>query len=398
MSKDAFELLLKSNEYFAKGLRKEAAQGYREVLRRNPTPMQRQIAEEQLRKLGELPYSYAHSAKVIRRASRSVQKVEVSLSPLSGLVGEGVHTKKSRLPLTNQEKLLSHLGEIFSSIQGPSRVGPLRVSPLSMSSQRSDWAQPVRRKNESEEDYERRVKDYQIWLKHLQKHPDIDLNQALQLEQKSIDLEELTLSQKQRRRLFLRKRSLHLQMLSQANRRLPGYLMQEDLRLQRVVLFIWLVARVPISGVLMRHRPYDWWLKAYRQRRKRWPKLTLEFVSPWQEREHVLRAVRVNDVQAAKDSVPSRRVELRYVLDEAFLLRHKAESTPCYFLLHSGAVMWAFVEWYDPYLIGLRLKSKASDAELMLFRHAVISILEEEPKGWSGWATLGEWIEAHPGE
>jgi hypothetical protein len=70
VSQEAYELLLQANDLFSQQKRDEAIRAYREVLRLNPTPNQRQVAEDQLRSLGELPYTFATSGKVIRRQSK----------------------------------------------------------------------------------------------------------------------------------------------------------------------------------------------------------------------------------------------------------------------------------------------------------------------------------------
>lgn len=69
MSQLAYERLLEANTLLEKGDRDGAITAYRDVLRLSPSPPQRQVAEAQLRDLGELPYTFANSGKVIRRRS-----------------------------------------------------------------------------------------------------------------------------------------------------------------------------------------------------------------------------------------------------------------------------------------------------------------------------------------
>jgi len=67
VSQKAYEMLLQANKFFEDGSKHEAMDAYRDVLRSEPTPIQRQIAETQLRELGGLPHTFSASAKVIHR-------------------------------------------------------------------------------------------------------------------------------------------------------------------------------------------------------------------------------------------------------------------------------------------------------------------------------------------
>jgi hypothetical protein len=73
VSQDAYELLLRANELYESGNKAAAVQMYRAVLQSNPTSAQRQVAEGQLRELGEMPNTFHSSGRVLRKT----QTVEV---------------------------------------------------------------------------------------------------------------------------------------------------------------------------------------------------------------------------------------------------------------------------------------------------------------------------------
>ena len=150
MSQAAYELLLQANDWLAKGNREGAIQAYREVLRMDPTPQQRQVAEEQLRVMGNLPYTFSTSGKVIRKSAtrpsgeierehrppREERRVERpqpsppvtparvpspypnSSSPLAGTSPwasrpQPPPVQPANVPLTRSEKILSVLDNLF---------------------------------------------------------------------------------------------------------------------------------------------------------------------------------------------------------------------------------------------------------------------------------------------
>ena len=90
MSEKAYQRLLEANKLLENDQRDEAITAYRDVLRLEPSPPQRQVAEAQLRHFGELPYTFASSGRVIHRQSSPKMKKK--------------HREKKRKSHSNKER------------------------------------------------------------------------------------------------------------------------------------------------------------------------------------------------------------------------------------------------------------------------------------------------------
>lgn len=545
MSQEAYELLLQANNLFSEERRAEAIQAYREVLRLDPTPNQRQVAEAQLRAMGELPNTFSTSGKVIRRQSnqegnptkplrrksrrgpqgggrdnrrtsgprhRSGQggssssprhsggpRREVfiksngpdtrqqdvasyapkpstfsepssapssSLStdipadivaretrskppikgrkppprparPRRGAVMEGRYRRrrsrwdepysaeshssqeKKEAPSTSADSEdLTRTPAPNTSVSGTSPVVQKKPTLGTVKKDRSEAPSPEvvtvqhasspsqeavpevktkrkppkRRKDETQESYQMRLDRFDVWLKHLETYPDIDLNTAIRLEETGWTLDELRSNQGTRKDKYLERKKHYYDEKVEENRGFSGtqyidtlikdkvsvwvrggHLFEEECTLQRNDLYLWRVL-------------LDDGLKTF------WPKLQIECMAEKNFLPTVQSLCFVDEEQASKAEAAPYKPEERYEIPDEKLLQSLQNEEPLAFQLYSGMWIHGWVYWYDPYQLSIVLNIDCGEDdelhELIVFRHAVKSILARRPNGWKSMPKL----------
>lgn len=415
----AYELLLEANRLYSENKTEEAVQIYCEVLKRNPSPAQQQIAEEQLRLLGHTSPSFAASGTAIRRSHDSVRGRSIRpMAPLfpehievsrvgggTGRYGASVHkkpsssTSRSKVPLSRVEKHRSQMENIFSSLPAAPKKSPHpalhvmddghaeillkrqeAVTPLprvvytqpppivavplvlSASSAHSPSSSHVasmnepQRKGETEKEYADRVHKYSIWMEQCKTYPDIDLNTALRLAEKGWTLEQLRLYQQKRKNRYLERRQKFYDERVQRNQSFSGTQYWETLISDRVPLHVYGMGLEVHDGILVRNDLYHWCLENQAGFRCTVPKLRMELVCEKELLGPILSMCRLNQAQQDRGEVAPVKPGERFHISDRMLMHSLDREVPLLFQTYSGVMCWGWVFWYDPYQLSIVLQ------------------------------------------
>ncbi|TNE48931.1 MAG: hypothetical protein EP343_13690 [Deltaproteobacteria bacterium] len=536
MSQEAYELLLQANNLFSEERKVEAVQAYREVLRLDPTPNQRQVAEAQLRAMGELPHTFSSSGKVIRRHSNqegnptkplrrkprkgqpnvgqdnrrarggpgprpsrpgpsperttrtfrdsgmkpsngSSEAAEtMSLPPIPppmfpepdleppldvvsheghpkppikgrrpprpvrprrGAVMEGRYRRQRgkwdqtdppshHLPKTQTEKHLEKLDQMYGDpppVAEPpppsaglpaSTPAPIRrverktpkkpavvkkeSDPQSSLPQVKKPKPPKRRKGESASSYEERLGRYDIWMKHRETHPDIDLNTAVRLEETGWSIEELRAKQVKRRDKYLDRKKRFYDEKVEENKEFSGTQYVDNLVRDKVPVWVRGGHLFEEKCTLTKNALYLWRVQLLDGVKTFWPKLQIECMAELDFLPTVQSLCFVDPEQAGKKEPIPEVAEERFEVPDDKLLHSLENEEPLAIQLYSGMWCHGWVYWYDPYQLSVVLNIDCGEdedlQELILFRHAIKSVLARRPNGWKSMPKLGEYLEA----
>ncbi len=459
MSQEAYELLLKANELFSQNKKEEAIKAYREVLRLNPTPTQRQVAEDQLRSLGELPYSFKTSGKVIwrqersrgdqrdgqrrqdgynrdkrrtegrkysrdSRRERSTSREENGGDRRSGGTQFSVQTvkreEKSRQEGSTQYRRRSD--KVFSVLESGRRKAESRARrrpQLSKSYKRQEqqkkqkWRStqqrstkkakvktasqqksakkskfpppPKQRFTESDRAYRKRLQRYEIWIKYLQRYPNVDQNTALRLEETGWTLKQLRAWQRERRREYLKRKKEFIREKLNENLMYEGPQLLEKWRESETPLFFWGNRFFIQRGTVAENELYYLNIRDKNGTVRRYNKLRLEGIIEEQYLKKFSKHIKI-DPQVANRSLkvpldPKKRPNLdQTLLDES--IKNKSEL---FLPLFSGIVLQGKILWHDPYHLYIQLnipKTKTRPIRALVFKHGIREILTQAPENF----------------
>ncbi len=428
MSQEAYELLLKANKLFSQNKREEAIKAYREVLRLNPTPNQRQVAEEQLRALGELPYTFVSSGRVIwrqekkskggeqreRTQNRGNRHQERRENNRRIQTRDNYHEKKIReekSPSTQRKS--ERVFSVLETNRKPSAIRQ-RKKRLSKTYRSQEQSSPPKRKStsqqkktkakrtqvnkpkrsnippppkqhfaESDRAYRRRLQRYEIWVRHLQRYPGIDLNTALRLEETGWSLKQLRAEQAKRRREYLKRRREYLESRMQENLTYEGTLTIESWKEQATKLFIWGNRNFVQIGSIAKNELYYLNIRDQNGTIRRYNKLRIEGLTPLDNFEKFIQSAKVEPEIANKNLKVPRNPQERPQIPTPTLSKIRAQQIPTSLYLFSGIILRGTIKEFDPYHILLEMDTETdSHFEVLLFKHALRKLEESIPSNW----------------
>lgn len=453
-----YELLLEANRLYAENQMEEAARIYREVLQRNPSPTQRQVAETQLRALGHLPQTSTSSVHVVQQPVKRGGIRQRQMRPMAPLFPEKADTRGSnkdhdrhrppsqkrpqnsmlpKIPASRTDRIRQAWDEAFApspknstdkkwmtakmASEDPAsallakrqeivtplpravctqtplapKSSPTSASPLVISATSAPWMGEAQRKGESEQEYQQRLYRYSVWMEKQQIYPGIDLNTALRLAETGWTLEELRHNQQQRKHRYLERRRQFYEEKVQRNQTFSGTQYCETLITERIPLRVFCSPSATQDGILVRNDLYHWCLQEKPGIRVSLSKVRMELVCEKELLSAVLELCRLDQQQHDScESVPVKSVERLHIPDH-ILMRSLQGEIPLLFQTYTGILCWGWVFWYDPYQLSVVLHwgqhpqpAGEEVVEVVLFRHAIKSVREQQPIIWTSFPSL----------